>query len=79
MTLEGLICAFSLRVLCGEADDTPVSGCYIGDLLSRVMGQAQKSNVWLTIMSGVDASDARHCGLDRLYLHAKALDRGEYA
>ena len=31
--------------------DREVSGGYVGDLLSWVMGRAQTGNVWLTIMS----------------------------
>ncbi len=28
-----------------------IDGCYIGDLLSWVMGRAEENNVWITIMS----------------------------
>ena len=35
--------------LCGE-----VNGCYIGDLLSWVMGKAEADNVWITIMSNIN-------------------------
>ena len=31
-----------------------VGGCYIGDLLSWVMGRAEASNVWLTIMTNMN-------------------------
>ena len=28
--------------------DREIDGCYIGDLLSWVMGRAEENNVWLT-------------------------------
>ncbi len=31
-----------------------VQGCYIGDLLSWVMGRAEADNVWITIMSNIN-------------------------
>ena len=31
-----------------------VSGCYVGDLLSWVMGRAKENNVWITIMTNVN-------------------------
>ena len=31
-----------------------VCGCYIGDLLSWVMGRAEADNAWITIMSNVN-------------------------
>ena len=31
-----------------------ITGVYIGDLLSWVMGRAQSGNVWITIMSNVN-------------------------
>lgn len=34
--------------------DRTVSGCYIGDLLSWVMGRAEADNVWVTIMSNIN-------------------------
>ena len=38
-----------------EADaERDVSGCYIGDLLSWVMGKAQPGNLWITIMTNVN-------------------------
>ena len=37
------------------AEDRDVEGCYIGDLLSWVMGRAKENNVWLTVMGNVNA------------------------
>ncbi len=34
--------------------DREVSGCYIGDLLSWVMGRATEGDVWITIMSNIN-------------------------
>ena len=34
--------------------DREIDGCYIGDLLSWVMGKAQSGNVWITIMNNVN-------------------------
>lgn len=34
--------------------DREIDGCYIGDLLSWVMGRAQMDNAWITIMSNVN-------------------------
>ena len=34
--------------------DREVEGAYIGDLLSWVMGKADSSNVWITIMSNLN-------------------------
>ena len=35
-------------------EDREINGCYIGDLLSWVMGRAQADNVWITIMNNVN-------------------------
>lgn len=37
-----------------EYDDREINGCYIGDLLSWVMGRAQANNVWITIMNNIN-------------------------
>ena len=41
-------------VLAGEEKE--ISGCYIGDLLSWVMGRAQAGQVWLTVMSNTNVA-----------------------
>ena len=44
-----------LRLITSEGyDDRPVTGCYIGDLLSWVMGRAQEGDMWITIMSNIN-------------------------
>ena len=34
--------------------DREVTGCYIGDLLSWVMGAAKSGDAWITIMSNIN-------------------------
>ena len=51
MTVSELssVCGFSPLALCdGERE---IKGCYIGDLLSWVMGRASADDAWITIMS----------------------------
>ena len=33
-----------------------VGGCYVGDLLSWVMGRAQADNLWMTIMTNINVA-----------------------
>lgn len=56
MTVHGLCKALNLSVLAGEAGlEKPVKGCYIGDLLSWVMGRAREADAWITVMGNVNA------------------------
>jgi hexokinase len=34
--------------------DMGISGCYIGDLLSNVMGKAKTGQIWLTVMTNIN-------------------------
>lgn len=46
---------FNLKLLTDENfSDRDVSGCYIGDLLSHVMGKVASGNAWVTIMTNVN-------------------------
>ena len=45
-------CGFSAVVIADG--DREVTGCYIGDLLSWVMGRAGADNAWITIMSNIN-------------------------
>ena len=57
MTINDLAQACGWKLLAGEEGiDNQVDGCYIGDLLSWVMGRAQSGNVWLTVMGNLNAS-----------------------
>ncbi len=40
-------------VICPEAD-REIESCYIGDLLSWVMGKATSGDAWITIMSNIN-------------------------
>ncbi|MBO4898072.1 MAG: AraC family transcriptional regulator [Clostridia bacterium] len=37
-----------------DYEDREITGCYIGDLLSWVMGRAKAGDAWITIMSNVN-------------------------
>ena len=51
MTVKELSDKLGLTVFCLGTPDAEVEGAYCGDLLSWVMGRAEMSNAWLTIMS----------------------------
>ena len=44
----------NLKVLTETELDRPVTGCYIGDLLSWVMGRASTGDIWITIMNNIN-------------------------
>ena len=54
MTVLELAERLSLTPLAIGDGERTVSGVYIGDLLSWVMGRATSDNVWITIMSNVN-------------------------
>lgn len=54
MTVKALIEKYGLSPLSLPDPDREIKGCYIGDLLSWVMGRAQADNVWITIMSNIN-------------------------
>ncbi len=37
-----------------DYEDRDVKGCYIGDLLSHVMGKATEGDAWITIMNNIN-------------------------
>ena len=45
-------CGFSAVVV--PDGDRKVTGCYMGDLLSWVMGRAKGDDAWITIMSNIN-------------------------
>lgn len=51
MTVSELTAKMSLEVISMPDPDRTVSGGYVGDLLSWVMGRAQADEAWITIMS----------------------------
>ena len=54
MNVSDFVNKLNLKVLTESNLDRPVSGCYIGDLLSWVMGRAQSGDMWITIMNNIN-------------------------
>ena len=55
MTVKELIEKLDLKVLVEGDLDRDVTDCYIGDLLSWVMGRAPEDSVWLTVMGNINS------------------------
>lgn len=53
MTTNQLIEKYGLRVF-NNSEDKEIDGCYIGDLLSWVMGKAKLNDCWLTVMNNAN-------------------------
>ena len=51
MTVMELAQRLELEPVCEAEPDREVTGGYVGDLLSWVMGRAQSGDAWITIMS----------------------------
>ena len=52
MKVRELVEALDLTVLSGaEGLDREIEGCYVSDLLSDVMGNADMGNVWVTLQT----------------------------
>lgn len=54
MTVRELIENNSLTAVNLPEPDREICGCYIGDLLSWVMGRANEDDCWITIMSNIN-------------------------
>ena len=55
MTTEQIVKELELKVFTGEAlDSTELSGGYVSDLLSDVMGHAREGELWITLQSHVN-------------------------
>ncbi len=54
MTVQEMAQALALKPIAVADGERTVSGGYIGDLLSWVMGRAQSDEVWITIMSNIN-------------------------
>ena len=54
MTVNELCSSCGFEAVCIDDDTREVSGAYVGDLLSWVMGRAQEDNAWVTIMSNIN-------------------------
>ena len=54
MTVGKIAEALSLKAYSLTDDSREITGAYIGDLLSWVMGRAKSGDAWITIMSNVN-------------------------
>ncbi len=54
MNVEVFEKSSGFKSVCVPSPQKTVSGVYIGDLLSWVMGKAESGNVWITIMSNIN-------------------------
>lgn len=55
MNVQQLCDKLSLKVLVEGEMDREIHDCYIGDLLSWVMGRAPEDSVWLTVMGNINS------------------------
>ena len=55
MTVKDLIEKLDLKVLVEDDFDREVTDCYVGDLLSWVMGRAPADSAWLTVMGNINS------------------------
>ena len=55
MTVQNLIDELNLKTLVEGDVDREVTDCYIGDLLSWVMGRAPADSAWLTVMGNINS------------------------
>ena len=55
MTVQDIIEKLNLKVLVEGDVDREVTDCYIGDLLSWVMGRAPADSAWLTVMGNINS------------------------
>ena len=52
MKVQELVEKLNLKVLSGEKGlDREIEGCYVSDLLSDVMGNADSGNIWITLQT----------------------------
>ena len=54
MKISEVIEKLSLDAVVLSDPDAEVNGCYVGDLLSWVMGRAEADNLWITIMTNIN-------------------------
>lgn len=55
MTVKELIEKLDLKILVENDLEREVNDCYIGDLLSWVMGRAPEDSAWLTVMGNINS------------------------
>ncbi len=56
MTVRELADKLNLECISQGDGDREITGCYVGDLLSRVMGSANEGDAWVTIMPNVNVA-----------------------
>ena len=55
MTVKEFAERLNLKVMIEGEMDREITGCYIGDLLSWVMGRAPADSAWLTVMGNINS------------------------
>lgn len=55
MTVKEICKNLNLKILVEGDLERTISDCYIGDLLSWVMGRAQEDCIWLTVMGNINS------------------------
>ena len=55
MTVKELSEKLALTVLVEDDFDREITDCYVGDLLSWVMGRAPADSAWLTVMGNINS------------------------
>ena len=55
MTVRELTEKLNLKILTEGEPDREVTDCYVGDLLSWVMGRAPADSAWLTVMGNINS------------------------
>ncbi len=55
MNIKEAVEKLNLKVLTEGDLDREITDCYIGDLLSWVMGRAPEDSIWLTVMGNINS------------------------
>lgn len=55
MNVKEAIEKLNLKVLVEDDFQREITDCYIGDLLSWVMGRAPENSIWLTVMGNINS------------------------
>ena len=55
MNIKEAVEKLNLTVLVEGDMEREITDCYIGDLLSWVMGRAKEDSIWLTVMGNINA------------------------
>ena len=55
MNIKEAVEKLNLNILVEGDIEREITDCYIGDLLSWVMGRAKEDSIWLTVMGNINA------------------------